>query len=165
MARITVAYDALERGQFPPVCCRTGDHTDHYVRLRFTDTPGWTWVLLPFGVLPFIVARLFVTTTYDGVLPLSQEAENRIKALARAALVAGVAGVASIVAGLLTSGSGLAVIGLALLGVGVVCVIAGTIASPDTKRDVARGAVELRNVHRDFVRTIEAAWAQNQQSP
>jgi hypothetical protein len=163
MARITVATEALTQGQFPPVCCKTGVHTDDYVRIRFVETPGWTWILLPFGVLPFLIARMFATTEFDGVLPMSAAVNRRLSTLRKIAILSGLAGIASMIAGLVAWGW--VVLGFSLLAIAAICIIAGTIISPDAKRDIGRGAVELRGVHRRFVETIEAAWAQRGITP
>ena len=68
MAKIAVRRDAFEAGQFPPVCCKTGAHTDNYVR--------WTFGKL-IGVLPItkkaigraaIMRRFTVGVTLAGVV-------------------------------------------------------------------------------------------------
>jgi MFS family permease len=164
MARITVATEALTQGQFPPVCCKTGVHTDDYVRITFVETPGWTWILLPFGFIPFLIARLFVTTEFDGVLPMSPPFVRRMGRLRRVAQIAGVAGVGCLIAAMFVS-TELAVLGFVLIGIAAACLIASTIMAPDAKRDVGRGAVEIKSVHRRFVETIEAAWAQSGITP
>jgi len=163
MARITVATDALTQGQFPPVCCKTGVHTDSYTRIRFVETPGWTWILLPFGFLPFLIARMFASTEFDGVLPMSDAVGRRLSTLRRIAIVSGLAGIASMIGGLVAWGW--VVAGLSLLAVAAICIVAGTIMSPDARRDLGRGSVEISSVHRRFVETIEAAWAQRGIAP
>lgn len=165
MARITVAYEAVQRGQFPPLCCKTGVHTDNYVRWRFVYSPRWTWVLLPFGIIPFIIARMFVTEEFDGVLPMSPKVVRRLNRLRLLTPIAGLLGIAGIVGGALVATTGLAVAGVVLLAIAALCLLAGTIMSPDCHRDLDRGAAELSSVHRRFVQTIEAAWEQAGQVP
>jgi hypothetical protein len=160
MARITVASDALERGQFPPVCCRTGVHTDNYVRWNFVETPTWTWILLPFGFLPFVIARFATSKTFSGVLPISPNVVRRVRRLSQAAVVLAALGVAAFVAALATTVP--VAIAFVLLGLAVLAFVAELVGSPDARRDLRRGAVEIRNVHPTFVGTIEAAWAQQQ---
>jgi hypothetical protein len=164
MARITIAYVALEKGQFPPVCCKTGVHTDNYVRMRFVQTPSWTWILLPFGFFPFLIARLFVAQEFDGVLPMSPQVAKRLNRLRRATFLVGALGLTGLIAGVFGE-TAFAIAGIVLIGIGAITLLVGTITSPDCKRDLDRGAAELSSVHRRFVETIEAAWAQAAQEP
>lgn len=162
MARITVGYTGLVNGQFPTVCCKTGVQTDSYVTWRFVETPSWTWVLLPFGFLPFVIARFATTKEFQGILPISPAAEGRLRRLGRIAMVSFVGGIAAVIVGLFSVG-GVAYVGFALLAVSAFCFAIGLAVTPDAKRDLDRGSVEIRNVHRTFVQTIEDSWAQNEQ--
>lgn len=46
----------------------------------FTSTPGWTWILLLFGILPFLIAQYFTTQRIVGLVPMSDVALRRGRA-------------------------------------------------------------------------------------
>jgi hypothetical protein len=68
----------LERGTLPPVCAKTGVPTDGYVKIRFSSAPTWTWILLLFGILPFLIAHYFATVHVEGIVPMSEAAQRRV---------------------------------------------------------------------------------------
>lgn len=160
MARITVAADSLREGTFPPVCAKTGVHTDSYVTWTFSQTPGWTWLLLPFGILPCVIARLLTTTTFRGVLPVAPTVVTRTRRLGRLAALLAIAGVVTGAAGMASDASLAA--GAVLLAAALAAYVTGIITAPDARRNASGVAVELRRVHPTFVQTIEAAWAQRE---
>lgn len=94
MAGVVITVDRLERGDLPPVCCKTGQRTRIMVERRHRVLPPWTWVLLPLGVVPFLVAALLSTRrTMTIGLPMSRRAARRLRtadALARLCLFAAV---------------------------------------------------------------------------
>jgi hypothetical protein len=78
MASAAISVDRLERGDLPLVCAKTGAPTRHRVVRRHRVIPGWTWVLLPFGVLPFVLAAmLFTRRTITVSLPITKRARRR----------------------------------------------------------------------------------------
>jgi hypothetical protein len=80
MAGAVVTVDRLERGDLPPVCCKTGERTRLIVERKQRVIPPWTWVLLPFGVLPFVVVALLLTRrTVVVALPMSRRAARRLR--------------------------------------------------------------------------------------
>lgn len=151
MARILVRRRTFEHGEFPPVCCKTGERADVYDSFEFSDTPSWAWILLLFGILPFLIATAFVTERFSGVLPMSQRARNRLRMARRASWVLGLSAVIFGAAGLAAGSRWIYFSG----AFGILWLVAITLVwrfSPSANLD--GGAVALGNVHRTFIRTI-----------
>jgi hypothetical protein len=68
----------LEMGTLPPVCAKAGVPTDGYTKIRFSSAPTWTWILLLFGIFPFLIAQYFATVRVEGIVPLSDAAQRRV---------------------------------------------------------------------------------------
>jgi hypothetical protein len=68
----------LERGTLPPVCAKTGVSADGYTKIRFSSAPTWTWILLLFGIFPFLIAQYFATVRVEGIVPMSEVAQRRV---------------------------------------------------------------------------------------
>lgn len=66
-------------GNLPPVCAKTGEAADGSATIEFTSTPSWTWILLLFGILPFLIARYFATVRVLGLVPMSDVALRRAR--------------------------------------------------------------------------------------
>ena len=77
MARAAARVEDLQAGRLPPVCAKTGEPADGYATIEFTSTPGWTWILLLFGIFPFLIARAFSKTRVVGIVPMSYAALRR----------------------------------------------------------------------------------------
>jgi hypothetical protein len=124
LAAVNARVFDLEAGTLPRVCAKTGERTDGHVKIRFSSAPGWTWILLLFGIFPFLIAQYFATIHVDGLLPLSDSAQQRVKMLNRifVALVALSLGV--IVVGFLTE-SRIVLAGLAMLVASILILAVG----------------------------------------
>jgi hypothetical protein len=83
MARVAARVADFEAGTLPAVCAKTGEPTDSEVKIRFSSAPGWTWILLFFGIFPFLIAQYFATVHVDGLLPMSDIAQWRVKVFNR----------------------------------------------------------------------------------
>ena len=68
----------LEMGALPPVCAKTGVPTDGSTKIRFSSAPTWTWILLLFGIFPFLIAQYFATVHVEGIVPMSDVAQRRV---------------------------------------------------------------------------------------
>lgn len=80
MAGAVITVERLERGDLPPVCCKTGKRTRVMVERRHRVIPPWTWVLLPLGVVPFVLVALLSTRrTITIGLPMSRRAARRLR--------------------------------------------------------------------------------------
>lgn len=151
MARVLVGRETFHRGEFPPVCCKTGERAEVYDAFEFSDTPTWTWILLLFGIFPFLVATAFVTERFSGVLPLSRRAQERLRTARRLAWIIGIAAVLFVLVGLV-AGSGWIFLGAGFAAAWLVAITLVWLRSPNA--NLHGDAVELNNVHAVFVRTI-----------
>ncbi len=77
MARAAATVEDLESGRLPPVCAKTGGPADGFATIVFTSTPDWTWILLLFGIFPFLIARYFSAVRIVGLVPMSDVALRR----------------------------------------------------------------------------------------
>jgi hypothetical protein len=83
MARASARVSDLEAGTLPPICAKTGEPADGYTGVEFSSAPGWTWILLLFGILPFLIAQHFATVRVNALVPMSDVAQRRVKMLNR----------------------------------------------------------------------------------
>jgi hypothetical protein len=74
MAHTAATVDDLEVGNLPPVCAKTGEKADTCTLIEFTSTPDWTWILLLFGIFPFLIARYFAKEKVIGQVPMNSVA-------------------------------------------------------------------------------------------
>ena len=49
-----------------------------YTKIRFSSAPTWTWILLLFGIFPFLIAGYFATVHVEGIVPMSDVAQRRV---------------------------------------------------------------------------------------
>ena len=80
MIHATASVGDLEQGHLPRVCAKTGLRSDGFATIRITNTPGWTWILLLFGIFPFLIAAFFATRRVDALIPMSDLALRRVRA-------------------------------------------------------------------------------------
>ena len=80
MARASATVEDLKAGRLPPICAKTGEAADGTLPIEFTSTPGWTWILLLFGIVPFFIAQAFSTVRVVGLVPMSDVARRRKRA-------------------------------------------------------------------------------------
>jgi hypothetical protein len=130
MATVTVRRNAFEFGEFPPVCCKTGERASIYARWEFKGG------------------------RYAGVLPFSTVAMRRVKNARRAVWVWGVVAIALAVAAVAV-GSRLAVPAVGLAGVTGFYLALVWMWSPGAK--LHEGSVELTRVHRNFADAVTAS--------
>jgi hypothetical protein len=163
MARIAVRRDAFEQGTFPSVCCKTGAPADGVQSWEFSNTPSWTWILLLFGVFPFLIATAFATERFSGLLPLSSVAASRLTVARRLIWLFGGAAVLCFAVAFAAYDSLLPI----ALAFAVLCLIAIAVRwylSPSANLD-GRDVVILSNVHRGFVAAIHAIPAEPDAEP
>ena len=80
MVHATASVEDLESGHLPSVCAKTGLPADGFTSVRFSKLPGWTWILLLFGIWPFLIAWYFATRRINGLVPMSALALRRVRA-------------------------------------------------------------------------------------
>jgi hypothetical protein len=78
LAVVNARVSDLEEGMLPHVCAKTGNPTDGYTRIRFSSAPTWTWILLLFGIFPFLIAHYFARVHVVGIVPMSDVAQRRV---------------------------------------------------------------------------------------
>lgn len=150
-------------GGIPAVCSRHGDPAVRGRRVQFISRPpGWSYVLLVAGVLPFmLVATAMRKTLVAPRWPFCASCNNRIRRSRLGALALILAAVGSVVAGITLSGqdSLLAAVGLALFTILFVAGLIVLVSSDPTR--VARGvvsrdgyALRLREVAPVFVAAL-----------
>ena len=77
VARTAARVEDLVSGTLPPLCAKTGRVADGFATIEFTSTPSWTWILLLFGIFPFLIARAFSKVRIVGKVPMSGKALQR----------------------------------------------------------------------------------------
>jgi hypothetical protein len=79
MARARVATARFRAGGLPPVCAKTGEVADGWVVVHADRLPGWIFLLLLCGVLPFLIALAFASQQVSGLVPLGARANQRLR--------------------------------------------------------------------------------------
>lgn len=125
----------------PSICVKSGVVTDRWVQTTFRLVPGWTWWLILFGVLPFLVARYLAGETLEARLPFASEADDRLRRLRLSAGATGAAGIALLLVGVAADSQALAWAGvLAIVGAAIALVVASAgwvgIAASATRDEV-----------------------------
>ena len=118
MATVIVPVSALEAGSLPPICAKTGRKADGYQQIDFSSAPTWTWILLLFGIFPFVIAQYFARVHVVGLLPMSEVAQRRIDRFNRLFVGSVILGLAVVGIGFLTTSS-LVLWGLAIMIVAI----------------------------------------------
>src|SRR5262249_55903584 len=99
MASASATLEDFATGDLPPICVKSGVDTRSFTRIRITSAPGWTWILILLGVLPFLIVRYFFTKSAAGRVPVSEEVGRRVRNIQWVLLAVFLAGVALIVVG------------------------------------------------------------------
>ncbi|MBV9953374.1 MAG: hypothetical protein JO291_15580 [Acidimicrobiia bacterium] len=61
----------IEDDVLPRICVVTGEECSGTWRVRYDNPPGALWLLLLFGIVPFVIARLVTRHVVEGLLPIS----------------------------------------------------------------------------------------------
>ncbi|NIA24585.1 MAG: hypothetical protein GWP04_03350 [Gammaproteobacteria bacterium] len=72
---------SIEVGQtpmLPSVCAKTGVPTDGVIRQIFAQVPGWSLLLIFWGIIPFLIAAGFARRKVTVDLPISEQVRRRI---------------------------------------------------------------------------------------
>lgn len=155
MAVVNARVADLEAGTLPPVCAKTGVPTDGYTKIRFSSAPTWTWILLLFGILPFLIAQYFATVHVEGIVPMSDVAQRRVTVFNRLFIGLVALGVVVIAVGfVLDTEAAVILVGLAIL---VAAVFTMFLAMPSV---LPSGAVmgewvQLSFVHERFAAELD----------
>jgi hypothetical protein len=79
VARALASVEDLESGHLPDVCAKTGLHADGFTTIQVSNLPGWTLILLLFGIWPFLIAAYFATRRIKALVPMSDLALRRLR--------------------------------------------------------------------------------------
>jgi hypothetical protein len=154
VADVWVRRGDLEAGELPSVCAVTGEATDRTVRFRFDSVPTWTWLLLFFGVFPFLIASFFATEKVEGQVPVVPQVIERYHRLRRRSFVLGGTGVA-LVAIAFVAVRELVWVGLAAIAFALVVGIIASRSFINGRLDDTGRWVKMTRVHPAFVHQLE----------
>lgn len=154
MARVWVALDRFERGDFPDVCAKTGEAAEYLGRVEARQTPEWPCLLLLFGILPYLIAAWFSTDRTEGDVPFSARAVRRLQRLTWVRRSAGLLALGLVIAGVLLGSAGVTVAGFGLVIAYVVMLVVGAVWSVGGRLDRQAGAVQLTGVHDRFKEAV-----------
>jgi hypothetical protein len=150
MAKVWVALDRFERGDFPDVCAKTGEAAEYVGRVEAKQTPEWPCLLLFFGILPYLIAASFSTDRTEGDVPFSARAVRRVQRLTWVRRSAALLALGLGIAGLALESAGFMVAGLSLAIAYGVMLVVGAVWSVGGRLDRRAGAVQLTGVHEGF---------------
>jgi hypothetical protein len=71
----------LFAGALPPICVLTGEAGAEVRAVRYQSLPAWVFLLILFGIVPFLVGYLMTRRLASGWLPMSPRARRRLAAL------------------------------------------------------------------------------------
>jgi hypothetical protein len=154
MARVAARVSDFEQGTLPPVCAKTGVPTDGYTKIRFSSAPTWTWILLLFGIFPFLIAQFFATVRIDAIVPMSEVAQRRVTAFNRLFIGLVAVSVVVIAVGFVLETQTAALVGLAML---LAIIVAMLLATPSVlpSGQVSGEWVHLSGVHELFAAELD----------
>ncbi len=151
-----VSREDLYAGDLPSVCVVTGEDADGLVSFRFNSLPDWTWLLLLFGVFPFLIATMFASEEVRGEVPVRRDVVARYHRRKRLSILVGAVGIAALGLGVGFSQTELAWMGVAAL---LAAAVTGVVASTgfiDGQPDRTGLWVKLSRVHPNFVEALRA---------
>jgi hypothetical protein len=156
MASVAVSIGDLEAGNLPALCAKTGAPTANWTRMRLAATPGWTWILILFGIVPYFLASYFATVRVAARVPLQPSVARRLHRLLVAQRMALVGGIAVLLVGSFTGTVALGVIGLAGLVGGIALTLMGYRGSVGARPGPTPGSLVLTGVHPAFAGAVAA---------
>jgi hypothetical protein len=161
---VTIWASLMQPGGLPPICVRTGEPAETWMRVRFQTAPRWTYWLLLLGVfilgfIPYFIVRSLVSVKATGQLPFTGRVAAWRRTVAIVVLLGLLFGIILFTVGA-ADNSG-AVVGLgAVLFVGAVvfAIVFGRRPPRATVREQPGVAndrvVVLRGVHPNFARAV-----------
>ena len=156
MASAAATLVDFRSGNLPPICVKSGVETETFMRVGITSAPGWTWILILFGILPFLIVRYLFTKSVAGRVPVTGETERRVRTVQVVLLGLFFAGVALIVIGFVAGP--VSALGGGLLAVASLVVLEGARASWWISGRVTGDDVWLHGVHANFARALGAQY-------
>jgi hypothetical protein len=160
VAWVAVSRQRFRSGSFPAICAKTGAPADGLVAVTATSNPGWTWILLLFGVIPFLIARAFARVRVRGSVPMSAAALHRVTVAFRVTLGLGGAAIVLVAIAVIFQSSVAAVVGVSLLVACLLSAIVQTVAlSVGASVSTDGEEITLYRCNRDFVAALRGTRA------
>jgi hypothetical protein len=150
VGQISVPVAAFRDGELPPVCVKTGGRAQRMVAVQATRTPRWTWWLLPFGPLAFLLVRWLLRRQVTGWVPMSRSAARQLEGVRWLGWVSLLLAVVSAFLGDLVGSPQLARVGLVALATAVAAELAAPLWSVGARLDPSRMYVALTRVDPKF---------------
>jgi hypothetical protein len=149
LARVVVPLEVFRRGQFPPVCVKTGRPAELVGEAEVVAATGIAWGLVRW--LPVMKGLWPASRRAIGDVPITRSAVRRIAVMRWAWVVAFLAG------GWLMHGAGSAtmLLGRVLVGVAGVLWLLASLVTVEGCLDREGGTVELYDVHPRFKEAVE----------
>lgn len=150
----TAVIDTQHLDRLPRLCAKTGVPTERAKSQEFADIPGWTLLLIFWGLIPFLIAAGFAQRKLRVDLPASGDTLRRIRVVSVGSVAGLALAVGLLVSALMTEESAWAWGGIT---VAVVTLISGPIAhrvvwvTGRLDGDILR----LSGVHPSFAREVE----------
>lgn len=120
----TAAIDVHRLDELPALCVKTGVPARTSRSQEFGDIPGWTLLLIFWGVIPFLIAAGFARRKVTVELPASEDTSRRTRLVDLGSVSGLVLGIGLLVTALLTGMSAWAWLGITLA---VVTLVAGAV--------------------------------------
>ena len=120
----SAVVDTHRLGELPRLCAKTGVLTETTKRQEFGDIPGWTLLLIFWGLIPFLIAAGFARHKVTVDLPASDDTLRRIRLVDLGSVAELVLGIGLLVSALLTQEGAWAWAGI----VAVVTLVSGAVA-------------------------------------
>jgi hypothetical protein len=150
----TAAIDVHSLDQIPPLCAKTGVPTERVRRQEFADLPGWTLLLILWGVVPFLIAAIFARRKVEVELPASADTLRRLRTIDFGSIGGFVVGVGLVVTAIVNGDGSWAWWGLGLM---LVSLLVGAIARHVVwvSGRLENGVVWLYGLHPAFAEALE----------
>ena len=161
MVHATASVEDLKSGHLPSVCAKTGEPATGFSTVRISHLPGWTWILLLFGIWPFLIAWFFATRRIDASIPLSDLALRRVRAYTLTYAVLGTLALALVFIGLFGEHPSLVWTGIITLLVTLLFIAVGWLFVYPTGRFLDEDWISLSFVDERFATALNRWYSES----
>ncbi len=154
MGRVSIPIVAFRDRKLPLICAKTGRRADKMVAVQAVAMPLWTWWLLPFGPLLFLLVRWLLRRQVTGWLPMSRSAAARLQQVRRLACASLLVGIASVLLDEVAGVPCTARVGLAGLATAVAAGLLEPVWSVGARLDRSSDRILLTRVHTAFCEAV-----------
>lgn len=155
MVHAIASVEDLESGYLPSVCAKTGEPATGFSTVRISHLPGWTWILLLFGIWPFLIAWFFATRRIDAKIPMSDLALRRVRTYTTTYVVVFTVAVVLLGIGLFTEHPTVSWFGLLTAFLGLAVIIVGWFFVYPTGRFLDQNWISLSAVDERFATAVD----------